>query len=59
MEPEWYDDAGRLAEALHEAEQDSDVERARVLREQVAAMVAAALPQGESNFARLRDLAQG
>jgi len=59
LEPEWYDDAGRLAEALHAAERAGDVGRTRALRKEVARLVAAALPQGESNFARLRDLAQG
>ena len=44
LEPEWYDDAGRLAEAL---------------REEVARVVEAALPRGESNFAQFRDRAEG
>jgi hypothetical protein len=59
LEPEWYDDAGRLAEALHAAERAGDVGRTRVLRKEVAAVVAAALPRGEYNFAQFRDRAEG
>jgi len=55
LEPEWYDDAGRLAEALHEAEHRGDHERIRLLREEVAAVVTAALPLGDRAFARFRD----
>ena len=59
LEPEWYDDAGRLADALHDAERAGDVDRTRALREEVARVVAAALPRGESNFAQFRDRAEG
>ena len=59
LEPEWYDDAGRLAEALHGAERAGDVGREEALREEVARVVAAALPRGESNFAQFRDRAEG
>lgn len=55
LEPEWYDEAGRLAEALHEAERSGDRRRIRVLREEVAAVVTAAVPLGERAFAQLRD----
>jgi len=59
LEPEWYDDAGRLADALHDAERAGDLGREEALREEVARAVAAALPRGESNFAQFRDRAEG
>jgi len=59
LEPEWYDDAGRLADALHDAERAGDLGREEALREEVARVVAAALPRGESNFAQFRDRAEG
>jgi len=52
LEPEWYDDAGWLADALHDAERAGDLGREEALREEVARVVAAALPRGESNFAQ-------
>ena len=55
LEPEWYDDAGRLAEALHGAERAGDVERTQVLRNEVARVVEAALPRGDEAFAQFRD----
>ena len=59
LEPEWYDDAARLAEALHAAERAHDGGRTDDLRAELARMVAAALPRGESNFARFRDRTEG
>src|SRR5665647_3218094 len=55
LEPEWYDDAGRLADALHDAERAGDVERTQVLRNEVAGVVEAALPRGDEAFAQFRD----
>jgi hypothetical protein len=59
LEPEWYDDAGRLAGVLHRAERAGDVRRIRLLRQEVARVVAAALPRGEDAFAPFRYRSEG
>lgn len=48
---EWYDEAGRLAEALHEAERTGQADCVARLREEVVAAVEATLPVSDAAFA--------
>lgn len=58
MEPEWYDGVAPLAEALHVAEREADLELARTLRVAVARRVAEAEPLAGRRFAAFATFVQ-
>lgn len=58
LPPEWYEEPVRLAETLHEAEAAGDPTAIQLLRSEVGAVVADALPLADVAVARFRAAAR-